>query len=43
MTAQIRVNDFDLDEILQQPVTEIGDGVALGANALVKEGKVVHN
>ena len=43
MTAQIRVNDLDLDEILPLPVTEIGDGVALDANALVKEEKVVHN
>jgi type I restriction enzyme S subunit len=25
MTAQIRVNDLDLDEILRQPVAEIGD------------------
>ena len=27
MTAQIRVNDVDMDEILRQPVAEIGDGV----------------
>jgi type I restriction enzyme S subunit len=26
MTAQIRVNDFDLDEILPQPVAEMSDG-----------------
>jgi hypothetical protein len=26
MTAQIRVHDLDLDEILQQPVAEISDG-----------------
>lgn len=26
MTAQIRVHDLDLDEILQQPVAEIGEG-----------------
>ena len=26
MTAQIRVHDLDLDEILQQPVAEIGAG-----------------
>ncbi len=26
MTAQIRVHDLDLDEILQQAVAEIGDG-----------------
>src|SRR5262249_11878790 len=37
MTAQIRVNDLDLDEILPQPVAEIGDGVAPRAGALVKE------
>jgi len=43
MTAQIRVNDLDLDEILPQPVAEIGDGVAPRAGALVKEGQVVHN
>jgi len=28
ITAQIRVNVVDLDEILRQPVAEIGDGVA---------------
>jgi len=28
MTAQIRVNDLDLDEILPQPVAEMSDGVA---------------
>jgi type I restriction enzyme S subunit len=27
MTAQIRAHDLDLDEILRQPVAEIGDGV----------------
>ena len=43
MTAQIRVNDLDLDEILPQSVAEIGDGVAPRAGALVKEGQVVHN
>jgi type I restriction enzyme, S subunit len=43
MTAQVRVHDLDLDEILQQPVAEIGDGVASSDGALVKEGKVVHN
>ena len=43
MTAQIRVDDLDLDEILQQPVAEIGDGVVPRDGALVKEGKVVHN
>jgi len=26
MTAQIRVHDLDLDEILRQPVAEIGEG-----------------
>jgi type I restriction enzyme, S subunit len=41
MTVQIRVNDFD--EILPQPVAEMSDGVPLGANALVKHEKVVHN
>ena len=44
MTAQIRVHNLDLDEILQQPVAEIGDRVApRDAGALVKEGQVVHN
>jgi type I restriction enzyme S subunit len=43
MTAQIRVNDLDVDEILAQPVAEIGDGVAPRAGALVREGQVVHN
>jgi type I restriction enzyme, S subunit len=43
MTAQIRVNDLDVDEILPRPVAEIGDGVAPRAGALVKEGQVVHN
>ena len=43
MTAQIRVNDLDLDGILPQPVAEIGDGVAPRAGALVKAGQVVHN
>ena len=43
MTAQVRVNDLDLDEILPQPVAVMSDGVALGANALVKDEKVVHN
>jgi len=43
MTAQIRVNDLDVDEILPQPVAEIGDRVAPRAGALVKEGQVVHN
>ena len=43
MTAQIRVNDLDLDGILPQPIAEIGDGVAPRSGALVKEGQVVHN
>jgi len=43
MTAQIRVNDLDLDAIPPQPIVEMSDGVALGANALVKNKKVVHN
>jgi type I restriction enzyme, S subunit len=36
MTAQIRVNNLNLDEILPQPVAEIGDGVAPRAGAVVK-------
>jgi type I restriction enzyme, S subunit len=43
MTAQIRVNDLDVDEILPQPVAEIGDRGAPRAGALVKDGQVVHN
>jgi type I restriction enzyme S subunit len=33
MTAQIRVNDLDLDEILPQAIAETSEGVAIGANA----------
>jgi type I restriction enzyme, S subunit len=43
ITAQIRVDYLDLDEILPQPDAEIGDGVAPRAGALVKAGQVVHN
>jgi hypothetical protein len=43
MTAQIRVKDLDLDEILPQPVAEIGDGGAPSGGVLVKEWQVVHN
>ena len=42
MTAQIRVNDLDLDEILQQPVADNGDALSPNVQQVVEEKVASH-
>ena len=43
MTAQIRVHNLDLDEILQQPASEIGDGLSPKGEHAAQEPSGVEN